>query len=280
MVSCHPVRLSKAHQNTLTRYVWRTQQNLHKTAQLKSMVDSRIRLNPHSAARNFYPVLDNVSKKLAKIQQKLRSQLISKEAMPLNEMRQIRRELKHTQRFLSQTNQHILNGTEQILESDVLFEVGSAQLKAAGVVSLNQFAQYLNNRIQAIANNPLKVKVTIAGYADEQGFVSGETNAQRQEKNRLLSLGRATTVKHYLSTILHRMFDHNSQEISFDIQAEGKGEALPPKLANPHKNDRRRRICTISCYAVIPPNAHLIKKTRRSKSRRYTMPSPVAPHKK
>ncbi|OJJ23712.1 hypothetical protein BKI52_05015 [marine bacterium AO1-C] len=278
MFGCHSVRLSKSHQNTLNRYVWKTQQNLHKTAQLKSLVDHRIRLNPHSAAKDFYPVLDNVSKKLDKIHQKLRTQLIRREAMPLTEIRKIRRTLKHTQRFLSKTNRHILHGTEQILESDVLFEVGSTQLKAAGVVSLNHFAQFLKNRLDLLSANPMQVKVAIAGYADEQGFVRGETDNQRQEKNRLLSLGRATTVKHYLSTILHHLFEDTSQDIRFDIQVEGKGETLPPKLADPHKNDRRRRICTISCYAVIPTQVPLVK--TQNKPRRYTMPAPVKPSKK
>jgi len=278
MFGCHPARLSKSHQNTLNRYVWKTQQNLHKTAHLKSLVDHRIRLNPHSAAKDFYPVLDNVSKKLDKIHQKLRAQLVRREAMPLTEIRKIRRTLKHTQRFLSQTNQHILHGTEQILESDVLFEIGSTQLKAAGVVSLNQFAKFLKNRLDLLSTNPLQVKVAIAGYADEQGFVRGETDDQRQEKNRLLSLGRATSVKHYLSIILNRMFEHTSQDIHFDIQVEGKGETLPPKLVDPQKNDRRRRICTISCYAVMPANAPVVHRPR--KSRRYTMPAPVKPGKK
>ena len=280
MPGCHSVRLSRSRQNTLNRYVWKTQQNLHKTAHLKSLVDNRIRLNPHSAARDFYPVLDNVSKKLDKIHQKLRTQLIRREALPLNEIRKIRRALKHTQRFLSQTNQHILNGTEQILESDVLFEVGSTQLKAAGVVSLNQFAQFLKNRLGVPSTKLMQVNISIAGYADEQGFVNGETDDQRQEKNRLLSLGRATSVKHYLSAILNRMFENTStsQGVWFNIQVEGKGETLPPKLANPHKNDRRRRICTISCYAVVSSQSPLIPSYGRSK--RYTMPAPTRPSKK
>lgn len=278
IIGCHPVKLSKRHQNTLHRYVWKTKQHLSKTAQLKSLVDHRIGLNPHSVAKDFYPVLDNVSKKLSKIHQKLRAQLINQQVMPRLEIRKIRRTLKSTQQLLTKTNQHILKGTEYILESDVLFEVGSAQLKAAGVVSLNHFALFFKNRILSICQDHMQVKISIAGYADEQGFVNGESNEQRREKNRLLSLHRATSVKHYLSIVLRQLFDDSCQNILFDIQVEGKGETLPPKLSNPLKNDRRRRICTVSSYAIIeqaPQVSPLPKKPRI-----FTQPSPIAPRRR
>lgn len=272
IVSCHSAKFSTHQKKTLNRYVWKTKQHLSRTAQLKSLVDRRIKMNPHSVAKDFYPVLDNVSKKLSKIHKKLRTQIASNEAMPRYEIRKIKRALHSTRLLLTQTNQHILKGAEQVLESDVLFEVGSSQLKAAGVVSLNQFARYFKNRILPIYKDQMRIKINITGYADEQGFVKGESNKQRQQKNRLLSLNRATSVKRYLSIILEQSFEQSSKVIWFDIQVEGKGEQLPPKLLNPHRNDRRRRICTVSSYAIIQSGEKVpvIKQPRI-----LTTPSPV-----
>jgi outer membrane protein OmpA-like peptidoglycan-associated protein len=273
--SCRSTQFNRYHQKTLDKYVSKTKQHLSQTARLKSLVDRRIKLNPQSVAKTFYPVLDNVSKKLSKIHNKLRFQLAHSQAMPRYEIRQIRRTLNSTHQLLHKTNQHLLNGTEHVLESDVLFEVGSAQLKTAGIVSLNHFAQYFKNKVLPIYSNQMQVKVSITGYADEQGFVKGESEQQRQDKNRLLSLNRATAVKSYLLVVLNQAFRNSDKDVNIVIEVIGKGEQLPPKLLNPTRNDRRRRICTVSSYAILASGAQLpiIKPTKPR--RILTTPSPV-----
>lgn len=273
--SCRSTHFNRYQQKTLDRYVWKTKQHLSKAAQLKSLVDHRIKLNPQSVAKTFYPVLDNVSKKLSKIHNKLRFQLAHSQAMPRYEIRRIKRELYSTHQLLNKTNQHLISGSEHILESDVLFEVGSAQLKAAGVVSLNHFALYFKNKVLPIYHHQMQIKINIAGYADEQGFVKGESEQQRQEKNRLLSLNRATTVKSYLLTVLKQTFNNANKNVLINIEVTGKGEQLPPKLLNPHTNDRRRRICTVSSYAMVNSGASLPIIKQAKPNRRLTSPSPI-----
>ncbi|WP_299457712.1 OmpA family protein [uncultured Microscilla sp.] len=275
MVSCRSAYFTRYQQKTLDKYVWKTKQHLSKTAQLKLLVDRRIKLNPHSVAKNFYPVLDNVSKKLSKIHHKLRCQIASNQAMPRYEIRKIKRALHSTHQLLNKTNQHILNGTEHVLKSDVLFEVGSAQLRAAGVVSLNQFAQYFKHKVLSVYRAQMQVKLNITGYADEQGFVRGESDQQRKEKNRLLSLNRATAIKQYLSIVLNQKFANADKEVMLDVNAEGKGEQLPPKLRNPQQNDHRRRVCTVSSYTILKTGAQLPIIQRNIPKRILTNPSPI-----
>ena len=105
------------------------------------------------------------------------------------------------------------NGLEAVkvtFDSGILFQTGKADLSATAKTSLQQFSQVLKNNTAC--------DVAIQGYTDNTGW-KNSTAAQSAEKNKALSLDRATSVSSYLQAL-----GVSAAQIK---SVEGLGEANP-----------------------------------------------------
>ena len=89
----------------------------------------------------------------------------------------------------SVTDANGLQAVKVTFDSGILFATGKADLSATAKNSLQQFSQVLKNNTGC--------DVAIKGYTDNTGW-KNSTAAQSAEKNKALSLDRATSVSSYL----------------------------------------------------------------------------------
>ena len=89
----------------------------------------------------------------------------------------------------SVTDANGLQAVKVTFDSGILFATGKADLSATAKNSLQQFSQVLKNNTGC--------DVAIQGYTDNTGW-KNSTAAQSAEKNKALSLDRATSVSSYL----------------------------------------------------------------------------------
>ena len=87
------------------------------------------------------------------------------------------------------TDANGLAAVKVTFDSGILFSTGSATLATAAKTSLQQFATVLKNNSDC--------DIAIQGYTDNAGW-KNSTAAQSVEKNKALSLDRATAVSSYL----------------------------------------------------------------------------------
>ena len=110
----------------------------------------------------------------------------------------------------SVTDANGLQGVKVTFDSGILFQTGKADLSATAKSSLQQFSQVLKNNTAC--------DVAIQGYTDNTGW-KNSTAAQSAEKNKALSLDRATSVSSYLQAL-----GVSAAQIK---SVEGLGEANP-----------------------------------------------------
>ena len=110
----------------------------------------------------------------------------------------------------SVTDANGLQAVKVTFDSGILFQTGKADLSATAKTSLQQFSQVLKNNTAC--------DVAIQGYTDNTGW-KNSTAAQSAEKNKALSLDRATSVSSYLQSL-----GVSSAQIK---SVEGLGEANP-----------------------------------------------------
>ena len=110
----------------------------------------------------------------------------------------------------SVTDANGLQAVKVTFDSGILFQTGKADLSAAAKTSLQQFSQVLKNNTAC--------DVAIQGYTDNTGW-KNSTAAQSAEKNKALSLDRATSVSSYLQAL-----GVSASQIK---SVEGLGEANP-----------------------------------------------------
>ena len=110
----------------------------------------------------------------------------------------------------SVTDANGLQAVKVTFDSGILFATGSSTLAASAKTSLQQFAQVLKNNSAC--------DVAIQGYTDNAGW-RNSTAAQSVEKNKALSLDRATSVSSYLQGL-----GVSASQIK---SVEGLGEANP-----------------------------------------------------
>ena len=92
----------------------------------------------------------------------------------------------------SVTDANGLQAVKVTFDSGILFQTGKADLSATAKSSLQQFSQVLKNNTAC--------DVAIQGYTDNTGW-KNSTAAQSAEKNKALSLDRATSVSSYLQAL-------------------------------------------------------------------------------
>ena len=110
----------------------------------------------------------------------------------------------------SVTDANGLQAVKVTFDSGILFQTGKADLSATAKSSLQQFSQVLKNNTAC--------DVAIQGYTDNTGW-KNSTAAQSAEKNKALSLDRATSVSSYLQAL-----GVSAAQIK---SVEGLGEANP-----------------------------------------------------
>ena len=110
----------------------------------------------------------------------------------------------------SVTDANGLQAVKVTFDSGILFQTGKADLSATAKTSLQQFSQVLKNNTAC--------DVAIQGYTDNTGW-KNSTAAQSAEKNKALSLDRATSVSTYLQAL-----GVSAAQIK---SVEGLGEANP-----------------------------------------------------
>ena len=110
----------------------------------------------------------------------------------------------------SVTDANGLQAVKVTFDSGILFQTGKADLSATAKTSLQQFSQVLKNNTAC--------DVAIQGYTDNTGW-KNSTTAQSAEKNKALSLDRATSVSSYLQAL-----GVSAAQIK---SVEGLGEANP-----------------------------------------------------
>ena len=110
----------------------------------------------------------------------------------------------------SVTDANGLAAVKVTFDSGILFSTGSSTLAASAKSSLQQFATVLKNNADC--------DIAIQGYTDNAGW-KNSTAAQSVEKNKALSLDRATAVSSYLQSL--------GVPASQLKSVEGLGEANP-----------------------------------------------------
>ena len=92
----------------------------------------------------------------------------------------------------SVTDKNGLQAVKVTFDSGILFTTGSSTLASAAKTSLQEFSKVLKNNTTC--------DVAIQGYTDNAGW-QNSTAAQSVEKNKALSLDRATAVSSYLQSL-------------------------------------------------------------------------------
>jgi len=125
-----------------------------------------------------------------------------------------------------------LDAVKMTFDSGILFQTGKSELSSASKTSLQQLATVLKNNSDC--------DVAIQGYTDNQGW-RNSTAAQSAEKNKSLSLDRATSVSSYLQAL-----SVPSTQIK---SVEGFGEANPVASNDTKDGQAQNRRVEVYMYA-------------------------------
>ena len=132
----------------------------------------------------------------------------------------------------SVTDANGLQAVKVTFDSGILFQTGKADLSATAKTSLQQFSQVLKNNTAC--------DVAIQGYTDNTGW-KNSTAAQSAEKNKALSLDRATSVSSYLQAL-----GVSAAQIK---SVEGLGEANPVADNSTAAGKQQNRRVEVFLYA-------------------------------
>ena len=132
----------------------------------------------------------------------------------------------------SVTDANGLAAVKVTFDSGILFSTGSATLATAAKTSLQQFATVLKNNSDC--------DIAIQGYTDNAGW-KNSTAAQSVEKNKALSLDRATAVSSYLQSLGVSAAQLKS--------VEGLGEANPVADNSTEAGKAQNRRVEVYMYA-------------------------------
>ena len=132
----------------------------------------------------------------------------------------------------SVTDANGLAAVKVTFDSGILFSTGSSTLAASAKSSLQQFATVLKNNADC--------DIAIQGYTDNAGW-KNSTAAQSVEKNKALSLDRATAVSSYLQSLGVSAAKLKS--------VEGLGEANPVADNSTEAGKAQNRRVEIYMYA-------------------------------
>ena len=130
------------------------------------------------------------------------------------------------------TDANGLAAVKVTFDSGILFSTGSATLATAAKTSLQQFATVLKNNSDC--------DIAIQGYTDNAGW-KNSTAAQSVEKNKALSLDRATAVSSYLQSL--------GVPASQLKSVEGLGEANPVADNSTEAGKAQNRRVEVYMYA-------------------------------
>ena len=130
------------------------------------------------------------------------------------------------------TDANGLAAVKVTFDSGILFSTGSATLATAAKTSLQQFATVLKNNSDC--------DIAIQGYTDNAGW-KNSTAAQSVEKNKALSLDRATAVSSYLQSLGVSAAQLKS--------VEGLGEANPVADNSTEAGKAQNRRVEVYMYA-------------------------------
>ena len=130
------------------------------------------------------------------------------------------------------TDANGLAAVKVTFDSGILFSTGSATLATAAKTSLQQFATVLKNNSDC--------DIAIQGYTDNAGW-KNSTAAQSVEKNKALSLDRATAVSSYLQSL--------GVPASQLKSVEGLGEASPVADNSTNAGKAQNRRVEVYMYA-------------------------------
>ena len=132
----------------------------------------------------------------------------------------------------SVTDANGLAAVKVTFDSGILFSTGSSTLAASAKSSLQQFATVLKNNADC--------DIAIQGYTDNAGW-KNSTAAQSVEKNKALSLDRATAVSSYLQSL--------GVPASQLKSVEGLGEANPVADNSTEAGKAQNRRVEVYMYA-------------------------------
>ena len=132
----------------------------------------------------------------------------------------------------SVTDANGLAAVKVTFDSGILFSTGSSTLAASAKSSLQQFATVLKNNADC--------DIAIQGYTDNAGW-KNSTAAQSVEKNKALSLDRATAVSSYLKSL-----GVSTSQIK---SVEGLGEANPVADNSTNAGKAQNRRVEVYMYA-------------------------------
>ena len=132
----------------------------------------------------------------------------------------------------SVTDANGLAAVKVTFDSGILFSTGSSTLAASAKSSLQQFATVLKNNADC--------DIAIQGYTDNAGW-KNSTAAQSVEKNKALSLDRATAVSSYLQSLGVSAAQLKS--------VEGLGEANPVADNSTEAGKAQNRRVEVYMYA-------------------------------
>ena len=130
------------------------------------------------------------------------------------------------------TDANGLAAVKVTFDSGILFSTGSSTLAASAKSSLQQFATVLKNNADC--------DIAIQGYTDNAGW-KNSTAAQSVEKNKALSLDRATAVSSYLQSLGVSAAQLKS--------VEGLGEANPVADNSTEAGKAQNRRVEVYMYA-------------------------------
>ena len=139
------------------------------------------------------------------------------------------------------------------IAADISFDTGSSTISAEGKklitgildsikTDIQSWRKYLDNHDENVfSNEDYATILIISGYSDKQG--SGDEKT-RTERNLELSEARAKAVAAEFEKQLKNL--DVKWKLTFRISYEGKGESLPPTVADDkQKNNPNRRVTTI-----------------------------------
>jgi outer membrane protein OmpA-like peptidoglycan-associated protein len=153
----------------------------------------------------------------------------------------------------------LLNKKVDKLYGDISFKVGSSDVSARGIQSIDEMTKrienevsdwksYLNScNVKIFEQDLFVVMIQIDGYADQQGSES---------QNLILSQKRADSVKKIILNRLNGLLLEKKIKIIFNkVYSSGKGEQLPPGIKQNGENDPLRRVCIIN--SIVGPSRYL-----------------------
>ncbi len=166
-----------------------------------------------------------------------------KQTSKKNHSEQIPTAINSTGNFLHELNKSLYVQSE----ADVLFSSGNAVLSAKTIEHLDlivkMFKRDINRHRIDFPNEQIVLLIDIKGYTDDKSFYYGQSIAERQAQNKLLSEERAVQVESYLRNKLKNTAD------VIEFQAVGLGETLPESKHDLNAQPSLRRSCKI--YSLL-----------------------------